>query len=89
MALKRKSKQFRWQRKHLLGLRDLSDEEITHILDTAKGFEQVSTRSVKKAPPLRMFTLMQQLLSIRTTMLYSSWQERVLTLVLHTGKLER
>jgi aspartate carbamoyltransferase catalytic subunit len=53
MALKRKSKQFRWQRKHLLGLRELSAEEITYILDTAKGFEQISTRSVKKAPPLR------------------------------------
>ncbi|MHC4507996.1 MAG: aspartate carbamoyltransferase catalytic subunit [Planctomycetota bacterium] len=49
----RKSKQFKWQRKHLLGLRELSKEEITYILDTAKGFEQVSTRSVKKAPPLR------------------------------------
>ena len=53
MALKRKSKQFKWQRKHLLGLRDLSAEEITYILDTATGFEQVSRRSVKKAPPLR------------------------------------
>ncbi|MCJ7693520.1 MAG: aspartate carbamoyltransferase catalytic subunit, partial [Sedimentisphaerales bacterium] len=53
MALRRKSKQFIWQRKHLLGLRDLTAEEITHILDTAKGFEQISTRSVKKAPVLR------------------------------------
>jgi len=53
MALIRKSKQFQWQHKHLLGLRDLSAEEITYILDTAKGFEQISTRSVKKAPPLR------------------------------------
>ncbi len=53
MALIRKGKQFRWQHKHLLGLRDLSAEEITYILDTAKGFEQISTRSVKKAPPLR------------------------------------
>ena len=53
MAIKRKSKHFRWQHKHLLGLRDLSAEEITHILDTAKGFEQISTRSVKKAPTLR------------------------------------
>jgi len=48
-----KTGQFRWHRKHLLGLRDLSAEEITYILDTAKGFEEVSTRSVKKAPPLR------------------------------------
>ena len=53
MALMRKNKQFKWNRKHLLGLRELSTEEITYILDTAKGFEQISTRSVKKAPPLR------------------------------------
>jgi aspartate carbamoyltransferase catalytic subunit len=53
MALKRKSRQFNWTHKHLLGLRELSAEEITYLLDTAKGFEQVSTRSVKKAPPLR------------------------------------
>ena len=53
MALKRKTRQFRWRHKHLLGLRELSVEEITHILDTAKGFEQISTRSVKKAPTLR------------------------------------
>ena len=53
MALKRKTKQFGWQDKHLLGLRDLSAEQISFILDTAEGFEQISTRSVKKAPPLR------------------------------------
>jgi len=53
MALIRKSKQIKWHRKHLLGLRDLSPEEISYILDTAGGFEQISTRSVKKAPPLR------------------------------------
>jgi len=53
MALIRKGKQFPWQHKHLLGLRELSTEEITYILDTAKGFEQISTRPVKKAPPLR------------------------------------
>ena len=53
MVLKRKSRQIKWHRKHLLGLRELSAEEITYILDTAEGFEQISTRSVKKAPPLR------------------------------------
>ncbi len=53
MVSVRKSKPFKWQHKHLLGLRELTSEEITYILDTAKGFEQVSTRSVKKAPPLR------------------------------------
>ena len=50
---KSKSKQLNWDRKCLLGLRELSAEEISYILDTARGFEQVSTRSVKKAPPLR------------------------------------
>jgi aspartate carbamoyltransferase catalytic subunit len=44
---------FIWTRKHLIGLRDLSREEIEHILDTAKGFEAFSTRSIKKAPALR------------------------------------
>jgi aspartate carbamoyltransferase catalytic subunit len=48
-----KKKEFIWKRKHLLGLRNLSREEIEHILDTAEGFEQISTRSVKKAPTLR------------------------------------
>ncbi len=43
----------KWDRKHLLGLRDLSTDEISFILDTAKGFESISMRSVKKAPPLR------------------------------------
>jgi aspartate carbamoyltransferase catalytic subunit len=46
-------KPFEWKRKHLLGVRDLSRQEVEHILDTAQGFEQVSTRSIKKAPPLR------------------------------------
>ena len=53
MATTKKSKRFKWTHKHLLGLRDLTREEIEYILDTAKGFEQISTRSVKKAPPLR------------------------------------
>ena len=42
-----------WTRRHLLGLQDLSAEEITAVLDTAATFKEVSTRSVKKVPPLR------------------------------------
>lgn len=53
MALKRKNKNFKWNHKHLLGLRNLNAEEISYILDTAEGFEQISKRSIKKAPPLR------------------------------------
>ena len=44
---------FRWTRKHLLGLEDLSAEEILFALDTAASFKEVSTRSVKKVPALR------------------------------------
>ena len=45
--------EFVWTRKHLLGLDDLSAEEITYILDTAESFREVSTRSIKKVPSLR------------------------------------
>ena len=44
---------FLWKRKDLLGLDELSAEEITHILDTAESFKEVSTRSIKKVPALR------------------------------------
>jgi aspartate carbamoyltransferase catalytic subunit len=43
----------RWTRKHLLGLSELTAEEIVFILDTANSFKEVSTRSVKKVPALR------------------------------------
>jgi aspartate carbamoyltransferase catalytic subunit len=49
----RKLKIEKWERKHLLGLRELSAEEISYILDTAAGFEELSSRAVKKAPALR------------------------------------
>ncbi len=55
MPLIRKTKPYSWNRKHLLGLRELTAEDITYILDTARGFEQISTRSVKKAPPFSLF----------------------------------
>jgi aspartate carbamoyltransferase catalytic subunit len=42
-----------WTRKDLLGLEDLTVDEINTILDTAEGFREVSTRSVKKVPALR------------------------------------
>jgi aspartate carbamoyltransferase catalytic subunit len=42
-----------WTRKHLLGLEDLSAEEIVAILDTAESFAEISTRSRKKVPALQ------------------------------------
>ncbi len=44
---------FVWTRKDLLGLDELSPQEIVHILDTAESFKEVSTRSIKKVPALR------------------------------------
>lgn len=40
-------------RKDLLGIRQLSVEEINTILDSADSFKQVSTRAIKKVPTLR------------------------------------
>src|SRR2546430_17591970 len=42
-----------WKRKHLLGLQELSKEEIELILETAKSFKEVSSRDIKKVPALR------------------------------------
>jgi aspartate carbamoyltransferase catalytic subunit len=39
--------------KHLLGIKELSPEEIYHILDTASNFKDVLKRDIKKVPPLR------------------------------------
>ncbi|MCS7228060.1 MAG: aspartate carbamoyltransferase catalytic subunit [Endomicrobia bacterium] len=39
--------------KHLLGLQDLSKEDIELILETAKPFKTIFTRSIKKVPTLR------------------------------------
>ncbi len=45
--------EIRWTRKDLLGLRDLSADEIRLVLQTAKSFQEVSLRAVKKVPALR------------------------------------
>jgi aspartate carbamoyltransferase catalytic subunit len=42
-----------WKRKDLIGLEDLSKEEIEIILNVAESFKDVSSRSVKKVPALR------------------------------------
>ena len=47
----------RWTRKDLLGLRELSADEINFILETADAFKQVGTREIKKVPALRGKTL--------------------------------
>jgi aspartate carbamoyltransferase catalytic subunit len=39
--------------KDLLGIKDLSPEEINFILDTSSNFKDVLQRDIKKVPPLR------------------------------------
>src|SRR5689334_3331867 len=42
-----------FNRRHLLGIRELEVAEITHLLDTAESFREVSKREIKKVPALR------------------------------------
>jgi len=42
-----------WKHKHLLGLENLSRQDIELVLQTAKSFKEVSSRDIKKVPALR------------------------------------
>jgi aspartate carbamoyltransferase catalytic subunit len=42
-----------FESKDLLGIKDLSPEQISYILDTASNFRDVLKRDIKKVPPLR------------------------------------
>jgi aspartate carbamoyltransferase len=42
-----------FKHKDLLGIRELSAAEITHILDVAESFRDISRREIKKVPTLR------------------------------------
>lgn len=46
-----------FERKHILGLEELTPEEISLILDTAESMKEVSERDVKKVPALRGVTV--------------------------------
>ncbi|MEN6330820.1 MAG: aspartate carbamoyltransferase catalytic subunit [Smithella sp.] len=43
----------KFERKDILGIKDLAVEEINHILETAESFLEISTREIKKVPTLR------------------------------------
>lgn len=49
--------EFKWTRKDLLSVEELSREEIELILKTAESFKEVSNRDVKKVPALRGKTI--------------------------------
>ena len=43
--------------RHILGIDELSREDILHILDTADSFKEISARPIKKVPTLRGHTI--------------------------------
>jgi aspartate carbamoyltransferase catalytic subunit len=45
------------ERKDLIGLEDLSGEEIEFVLKTAESFVEISERPIKKVPVLRGLTV--------------------------------
>lgn len=49
----KKDTAMQWSRKDLLGLEELSREEILLILEQAQGFKEISERRIKKVPILR------------------------------------
>ena len=53
-------------KKDLLGIRDLTVDEINLILDTAESFIEVSTRDIKKVPTLRGKTVINLFLEAST-----------------------
>jgi aspartate carbamoyltransferase catalytic subunit len=54
------------KRKDLLGIEDLSRDEISTILDTAESFKDVSQREIKKVPTLRGVTVVNLFLEPST-----------------------
>jgi aspartate carbamoyltransferase catalytic subunit len=46
-----------FRHKHILGIEQMSAEDIAHILDTADSFKEISTREIKKVPTLRGKTI--------------------------------
>lgn len=46
-----------FNRRHLLGIRELSNGEIVHLLDSAENFREISKREIKKVPALRGRTI--------------------------------
>ncbi|HKJ05726.1 MAG TPA: aspartate carbamoyltransferase catalytic subunit [Geopsychrobacteraceae bacterium] len=46
-----------FKQKHILGIENLTAEELTFILDSAESFKEISTRNIKKVPTLRGKTI--------------------------------
>lgn len=77
-----------WTRKHLLGLEELSAEEIMQILVTADNFKEVSSRPIKKVPALQGRTVVNMFYepSTRTNLSFTVAERRLSADVLSFSK---
>ena len=66
-------------RKHLLAIADLQGDDIIRLLDSARSFAEVSTRSIKKVPALRGRTIVNMFMepSTRTRMSFELAAKRL------------
>jgi aspartate carbamoyltransferase catalytic subunit len=46
-----------WKHRHLLGIEQLSADDITLVLDTAESFKEILKRPIRKVPTLRGMTI--------------------------------
>jgi aspartate carbamoyltransferase catalytic subunit len=56
----------KWEKKDILGIKELSLDEINFILDTADSFVEISTRDIKKVPTLRGKTIINLFIEAST-----------------------
>jgi len=49
--------EYRFRHKHILGLAQMTKEDILHVINTARSFKEISTRPIKKVPTLRGKTI--------------------------------
>ncbi|MFV0438420.1 MAG: aspartate carbamoyltransferase catalytic subunit [Desulfopila sp.] len=49
--------EYRFGHKHILGLAQMTREDILHVITTARSFKEISTRPIKKVPTLRGKTI--------------------------------
>ncbi len=77
-----------WTRKHLLGLEELTADEIRHILETADQFKDVSSRTIKKLPALQGRTVVNMFYepSTRTNLSFTVAERRLSADILSFSK---
>jgi aspartate carbamoyltransferase catalytic subunit len=77
-----------WTRKDLVGIRELTAEEITMVLDTAASFKSILNRPIKKVPSLRGKTVVNLFIepSTRTRISFELAAQRLSADVISVSK---